>query len=166
LTKALLKLIFRRVGCAKRQGSERNKVMVKRYVLAVVAIFIAWFAMDFLIHGVILKSAYEATAHLWRPMAEMNMGLMHAITFAAAIAFTGIYALLVQPKSICSGVRFGLLYGLAAGLPMGFGTFSVMPIPLSMAAIWFVGTIVEAVIGGIIAGALIKPCDAGKCCCS
>jgi hypothetical protein len=34
--------------------------MMKHTILAVVAVFIAWSVMDFLIHGLLLRSIYEA----------------------------------------------------------------------------------------------------------
>jgi len=140
--------------------------MAKRYLLAVVAVFIAWSAMDFLIHGVILKAAYEETASLWRPMLEMKMALMYGVVFVAALAFVGLYAAMGLPKSIAAGFKFGFLFGIAAGLPMGFGSYSVMPIPVDMATVWFVGSLAEAIAGGVIAASIFKSCYIGKCCCS
>ena len=45
---------------------------MKKVILAILAVFIAWSVMDFLIHGVILHASYAATASLWRPMSEMK----------------------------------------------------------------------------------------------
>jgi hypothetical protein len=42
--------------------------MVKRTIWAIVAVFIARSILDFILHGLLLRSAYEATATLWRPM--------------------------------------------------------------------------------------------------
>jgi len=131
--------------------------MVKRVVLAGVAIFLVWTVLDFLIHGLILQSTYEATASLWRPMAEMKMGLMYVVGAVGAAAFVGLYAAVVKPKSMAAGLKYGLLFGIATGFPMGFGTYCVMPIPVHMAFVWFVGSLVETVVGGAIAGAIIKP---------
>ena len=62
--------------------------MVKRIVLASLAIFIVWSLLDILIHMVILAPTYAATAHLWRPENEMMMGLMYFIvpTFAEVLS--------------------------------------------------------------------------------
>ena len=46
--------------------------MLKRNLLAIVAVFVVWSILDYLIHGMLLQSSYEATANLWRPMEEMN----------------------------------------------------------------------------------------------
>ncbi len=60
---------------------------MKRIVLAVLAVFVAWSAMDFVIHGLILASSYEATAQLWRPMNEMKLGVLHLAVLINALAF-------------------------------------------------------------------------------
>lgn len=131
--------------------------MVKRVVLAIVAVFIAWSVLDFFIHGLMLQSAYAATASLWRPMGEMKMGLMYVVGAVGAAAFVGLYTAVVNPKSMAAGLKYGLLFGIATGFPMGFGTYCVMPIPVYMALVWFVGSLVETVVGGAIMGAIMKP---------
>jgi hypothetical protein len=129
---------------------------MKRIVLAVLAVFVAWSALDFVIHGLILKSTYEATAQLWRTMAEMKMGVLYLAVLIDALAFVCIYALLVAEKGIGSGVKYGLLFGLGTGFSMGFGTYSFMPIPLYLALVWFIGTLVETLVGGVIVGAIVR----------
>ena len=130
--------------------------MLKRTTLALAAVFISWTVLDILIHGILLESSYQATAHLWRPMEEMDMPLMHAVTFVYAVCFVVIYAVFVGNKSILTGIKFGALYGLAAGISMGFGSYSYMPIPLSLALTWFAGTLVEVTVAGALAGAIIR----------
>jgi hypothetical protein len=132
-------------------------MIVKKFALAVVAVFVAWSVLDFFIHGLMLRSAYEATASLWRPMGEMKMGLMYAVGAVGAAAFVGLYAAVVKPKSVAAGLKYGLLFGIATGVPMGFGTYCVMPIPVYMAFVWFGGSLIETVVGGAIAGAIIRP---------
>jgi hypothetical protein len=129
---------------------------MKRIVLAILAVFVAWSALDFVIHGLILASSYEATARLWRPMNEMKMGVLYLAVLINAVAFVCIYALLVAEKGIGSGVKYGLLFGLGTGFSMGFGTYSFMPIPMYMAVAWFIGTLIETLVGGIIVGSIIR----------
>jgi len=40
--------------------------------------------------------------------------------------------------------------GLAAGISMGFDSYSYMLIPLSLAVRWFAGTLTEAIVAGVI----------------
>lgn len=130
--------------------------MNKRIVLAIVAVFVAWQVLDFVLHGLILASTYQATTNLWRPMPEMKMGLMRLVCLVAAVSFVCLYAWLVRPKSWAAGLSYGLIFGVGTGISMGFGTFCVMPIPQSLAMAWFIGTIVEAAVAGLLVGWIVK----------
>lgn len=129
--------------------------MFKKIVLTVLVVFVAWAVLDFVLHGLILSSIYKETAPLWRPEAEMKMKLMFAVYLLMAFFFTMLYTVLVQPKRLLSGFRFGMLSGLMAGVSMGLGSYCVMPIPASLALGWFLGTWVEMIVGGIIVGLMI-----------
>ena len=126
-----------------------------RIILAILAVFVAWSAVDFVVHGVILTAPYQATAQLWRPMNQMKMWLLHATVLISAIVFVILYVRLISPKNIFRGLEYGLLFGLAAGVSMGLGTYAFMPIPLYMAIVWLAGSIVEMALGGIVVGAMI-----------
>ena len=130
--------------------------MAKRTIWAVVSVFIVWSILDFILHGFLLRSTYEATANLWRPMDQMNMPLMYFVTLVFTVCFVLIYGLLVGQKSLASGIRFGTLFGLATGISMGFGSYSYMPIPLTLAWSWFFGSWIEAITAGAIVGAIMK----------
>ncbi len=129
---------------------------MKRIILSVLAVFVAWSIVDFLMHGMILRSSYEATARLWRPMTEMKMGLLYLTVLIAAVAFVSIYSRFISEKGMATGLKYGLWFGLATGISMGYGTYSVMPIPYHMALVWFLGSLVEAALGGLIVGSIIK----------
>ena len=130
--------------------------MAKRIILAVVVVFIAWSILDFILHGLLLRSTYEATANLWRPMDQMNMSLMYFVTLVFAACFVLIYGLQVGQKSLVSGIQFGMFFGLATGTSMGFGSYTYMPIPLTLAWSWFLGSWIEAIAAGVIVGAIMK----------
>jgi len=130
--------------------------MLKRTIWAVVAVFIAWSILDFILHGLILRSTYEATASMWRPMDQINLPLMYFVTLVFTVCFVLIYGLLVGRKSLASGILFGALFGLATGISMGFGSYTYLPIPLTLAWSWFFGSWVEAIAAGAIVGAIMK----------
>jgi hypothetical protein len=130
--------------------------MNKRIVLGIVAVFVAWQVLDIVLHRVILASAYQATAELWRSEAEMKMGLMCVVGLVAATCFVCLYAWLVRPKSWAAGLSYGLIFGAGTGFSMGFGTYSFMPLPQSLAVAWCVGSIVEAAIAGLLVGWIVK----------
>lgn len=130
--------------------------MIKRVIIGVLVVFIVWSALDYVIHGLMLQSTYEATSNLWRPMGEMKMGLMYVVSILVATFFVLIYAFFIQPKSIVTGLLYGLLFGLAMGISMGHGSYSFMPIPYSLAFSWFAGTVVEITLGGLLVGLIVK----------
>lgn len=129
---------------------------MKRIILGLIAVFVAWTLIDILVHGVLLMDTYAATAHLWRPEAEMKMGVMHAVRLATAGLFVWIYAQLIANKSLRQGLYFGCLFGLISGIPMGFGSYSYMPIDASLACAWFAGSLASGVVGGLLVGALVR----------
>ena len=131
--------------------------MIKKTILSIIVIFIAWSLLDFVIHGILLEQSYAATAHLWRPMEEMNMPLMYLVTLAYIACFVLIYAIFIRNKSLFTGIKFGALFGTAAGISMGFGSFSYMPIPLSLAVSWFAGMLLESIVAGALVGLILKP---------
>src|SRR5438034_9705958 len=89
--------------------------MMKRIALAVLAVFVAWSVLDFVIHGVILAQTYKDTAQLWRPMEQMKMGLMHSVVLITAGVFVCLYAFFVGKKSVGAAMKVGLLFGLGTG---------------------------------------------------
>lgn len=129
---------------------------MKRTILAVLAVFVTWSVLDCVIHGLILGSTYAVTPALWRPKAEMKMGLMYVTVLVSAAAFVYIYARFIAEKGVRTAVLYGLIFGIGAGVPMGYGTYSVMPIPYVMAFVWFAGSVVEAVAAGLVTGLIIK----------
>ena len=130
---------------------------MKRPLIAIVVIFITWSILDFIIHGIFLQATYEATASLWRPMEEMDMPLMYAVILVYTVCFVMIYAIFVTDKSLSAGIQFGALFGIAAGISMGFGSYVYLPIPLSLAWSWFGGTLFEAIVAGALAALILKP---------
>ncbi len=130
--------------------------MYKRWMLATLAVFVTWSALEFVIHGVLLRSSYAATAELWRPEAEMKMGLLRVVSLLSAAAFCFIYGQLIGPRTLRAALAFGALWGLAHGLGAGYGTYAVMPVPYSLALSWFLGMTVQALAGGLVAGLILR----------
>jgi hypothetical protein len=130
--------------------------MMKKILLATLAVFVVKSVLDFVMHVLLLKNSYMATAQLWRPEGEMRMVLMYVVTLLMSLAFVYLYATLIKEKGVGTGLKYGLLMGLILGISMGYGSYSVMPIPYNMAITWFLGSVVEATVGGIITGAIIK----------
>ncbi len=130
--------------------------MGKRTILAVVAVFLAWSLLDVVIHQLILMGEYGATADLWRPPDEIMIGLIYVVTLISAGVFVSIYKLLICRKELGRAIQYGLLFGVAVGVGMGYGSFAVMPFTHTIALVWFLGTVVQGGVGGALLGLIVK----------
>src|SRR4029078_2172484 len=89
--------------------------MDKKFFIAWVAIFVAWMAGRFVVHGMLLHDDYAKLSGLFRPEAEAPsyfplMVLAHIIL---AGAFVWIYSRGVEAAPwLPQGIRFGLARGL------------------------------------------------------
>ena len=135
--------------------------MAKRIIFSVIAVFIIWTLLEMLLHGVLLKSTYQATAALWRPDAEMKMGVMNLSRFLSAFFFVLIYALLIKDKSLKQALKFGLLFGLSVGISSSYGMYAVMPIPYYLAFAWFTGNVIIILAGAGTVGLIVKSSSGG-----
>lgn len=125
-------------------------------LLAFVAVYVTWQILDFVIHGVLLSSTYAGLSNLFRPEAEMKMSLIFIVGAVSTFIFVWIYTKFVSPKSMMTGLQFGLILGVSYGIGMGYGTYAVQPIPYNLALTWFLGTVVEMGIGGLLVGLIVK----------
>ena len=129
----------------------------KRFLLSFLVIFIVSQAYEAVVHGGILGPTYESLKHLWR--ADMNslLWLMWVSGIVTTFLLTYIFVKGYEGKGWMEGVRFGLLFGLFTSIPMSLGTYFMIAIPFSLAAIWFVFGMLEMVILGILLALIYKP---------
>jgi hypothetical protein len=110
--------------------------MGKRFVVAWIAVFVAWMAGSFLIHGTLLRDEYAALGSLFRPEAESGalfpfMLLAHVIL---AGAFVWIYARgVAETPWAGQGLRFGLAIACVSAIPMYTIYYVVQPMPGTLA---------------------------------
>jgi hypothetical protein len=106
--------------------------MNKKFVIAWVTLFIAWFLGSFLVHGVLLHSDYMQLPALFRTEADAQkyfplMILAHAILSGA---FVWIYARGAEAKPwMVQGVRFGIALALLTVVPTYMIYYVVQPMP-------------------------------------
>jgi hypothetical protein len=134
-------------------------VNIKRFIIAVVAIFVAVFATDFLMHSVWLMNTYRATASLWRPELETGsyMGWLFLSQLVWAVTFVTLWVKGFAEKA-CLGCA--ALYGLFMGVFLETSTlvlYAVQPFPGSLAAKWFIANTVRAVLMGLVAYFIYRP---------
>lgn len=116
------------------------------------AVFVAFFITDYLVHGVLLKSMYQATASLWRPEAEMGnyMAPMFSGKAILALFFAWIFLHGYKGKGLMEGVRFGLLMGgYCAGSNLIM--YAVQPFTCALTCSWIIACFGQSVFAGIAA---------------
>jgi hypothetical protein len=128
-----------------------KNVSIKSLIIAIVVMFGYIFLTDFLIHGVLLKDAYMATASLWRPEAEMHQNFCWMLLgqFLIAKFFVVVFIFGREKGSWCEGARYGA-YMWAFTLGGQFINYAVTPQPRSLLLAWAGTSLVQLVLGGII----------------
>ena len=129
---------------------------MKQRISAFLAVFFAWSLLDFIGHGLIFSSLYAAMPGVWRPQAEMKIGVIYLGVLTSAAVFVTIYSLLIQSRGLIAGVLYGLLFGLSHGASMACGGYAVHPIQPELAIGWFVLIMIEAAVAGVIVGSIIR----------
>jgi hypothetical protein len=129
----------------------------KKMALATLAVFVAFEAMDYIIHSKILSPVYAQLAHLWRPDMMSKMWVMMLSTFVMSVMFVYIFSKGYENKGIAEGARFGIAAGLFMNFIGVFGQYFMYPIPFSLAVKWFIFGMLEFVVAGIAAALVYKP---------
>ena len=127
---------------------------------AIVAAFVLLGAGRYLLHSVLLKSAYLETSSVWRTPEAMMQRLwaFYVGDLALAVAAVLIYVRGIEPKPwLGQGIRFGILLALATAVPQSLTEYGVYPIPHTMALHWIIGEGVLAVLLGIVIAAICQP---------
>ena len=124
--------------------------MSKKFWIGFVVVFVAMEVLMFLIHGVILSSAYQATQSVWRPDMQSLMWVYHVLAVIGAFFFTFIFSKGYEGKGVPEGVRYGLYVGIWMSSGMAYGSYAMINIPYSLALQWFIYVVIEYLIYGIL----------------
>ncbi|PJA97672.1 MAG: hypothetical protein CO128_11035 [Ignavibacteriales bacterium CG_4_9_14_3_um_filter_30_11] len=128
--------------------------MSKKFWISFVATYVVYEILEFLIHGVLLKSTYmtEEVMKIMRSEADMKMWIIYVAGLFFVFFFCLIFAKGMEGKGLMEGVRFGFYVGMMVSVPMAYVTYATQPIPYTMALQWFIyGLIVCVVIGAVMA---------------
>ncbi len=137
-----------------------------KMLIPVVIGFVYIFILEFILHGVLLKSQYEATAHLWRSPEDMQamfpfMLLTQFLTaFITAFIFTRHY----KGKGIGEGLRYGKFIGLLIGV-LNIAPYAWTPVPAMLAMAWFAGGFLKGIGLGALFGLIAEKCCKGDSSC-
>ena len=130
----------------------------KRLLLTALAVFVFIFAYEWVFHGILLKDTYGMTPNLWRPQTEMMQQFQWLVLgqIVIALVFTLLFAQGFSAGGVAAGIKLGILVGLLR-LGLDLITYAVQPLPAKLIVFWFFGGLLEAVVTGVIAGAILKP---------
>jgi hypothetical protein len=116
----------------RRALQSKVEIMNKKFIIAWIVVFVAWFFGSFLVHGVLLRAEYMHLTNLFRAEGDQQkyfplMILAHVILSGA---FVWIYAHGAEAKPwIAQGVRFGVAAALLTIVPTYIIYFVVQPMP-------------------------------------
>ena len=106
--------------------------MSKKFLIAWIVLFAAWFLGSFVVHGVLLRSDYMQLTNLFRAEDDQRkyFPLMIVAHLMLSGAFVWIYARGAEAKPwMAQGLRFGLAVALLTVVPTYMIYFVVQPMP-------------------------------------
>ncbi|MEZ5401603.1 MAG: hypothetical protein R2729_18160 [Bryobacteraceae bacterium] len=138
--------------------------MNKTFLVAWIALFVAWMAGSFVVHGTLLYNDYAALPNLFRPPAEaeQHMAFMLLAHVIMAGAFTWIYARVRGTGDwMPQGIQFGIAAALMTVVPTYMIYYVVQPMPAGsvIKQILFDGALV-VILGMLVAFFYRKPASA------
>lgn len=122
--------------------------MTKKVGIGFVVVFVLMEVMSFVIHGVLLASAYEETKSIWRPDMESLMWVYHVLSLIGAFFFTFIFSKGYEGKGMAEGLRYGLYIGIWISAGMAYGSYGMIAMPYSLAMQWFLYGVISYVVYG------------------
>ncbi len=122
--------------------------------LLLVAVALAWNA---LVHLVLLRQARSAVAHLFRADLQRYAWLSVVITVALLALFVWGYTRFARDASLREASRYGLFFGLLAGVLVDANQYLLYPIPAWVAASWLIAGLAEFQLYAFLLTRLLPP---------
>ena len=133
---------------------------ISRWLLAALGAFVTIFALDFIIHGVILKYTYEVTSYVWR--SELEFERMRWLMILGQIVFSLVFAWFYtkgyehKKSGLLQGMRYGLYVGIILAAYQSLSWYVVLPIPLILPLFWLAGAVIKSVTAGAVVGLIYQ----------
>ncbi|HEY4612626.1 MAG TPA: hypothetical protein VII11_06555 [Bacteroidota bacterium] len=133
--------------------------MNKKVWVGTIVVFLLYFVLAFVVHGVLLKDEYATMSNLFRPESEVNSLMWIFVVTDAFFAFffTLIFSKGYENKGIAEGVRYGLYVGLMMKLPAIYGVYAVMPMSYRLTMQSFLYEVVMVILCGVALALVFKP---------
>lgn len=121
-----------------------------------IAVFIAMVIINAVIHSLILGPVYqsEEMKNIWRPDMQSKMWIYYVVYLITSFFFVLIFSKGYTGKGVIEGLRYGIYIGFLMSVPMAYSTYAMIPIPYSVAVQWFIYSMIQYIILGIIVAAI------------
>ena len=129
---------------------------IKRFLLSLLAVFVTFQVLNFLIHSLILSGAYQDLESVWRQDMMDVMWLMYIADLIFAGFFTLIYTQWVKTPGIKSGLMYGLFIGLMMNTSGMINQFVIYPITSWLLWMWIIFGLIQFVLCGLVLGLIYK----------
>lgn len=131
---------------------------------AFIIVYVVLMATNFLIHEVLLSSTYQPLVDngIMRGPEAGTLWIHFVTALVVALIFTLIYSKGHEGKGIGEGVRFGLYAGLLIATPFAYDNYAAVNIPYYLALQWFIYSMVQYILLGIIASTVFGKSPAGQ----
>jgi hypothetical protein len=127
--------------------------MAKRFLLSWLAVYLVNSFIGFIIHHVILRSAYKELAAVWQSNAKDKILFFIISSIVGSFFLTLIYTRWQKLSTAAEGTVYGLFIGFWMGSNMSLNTYAVSDlIPFSLSMKWLVLSIIQYAIDGFILG--------------
>jgi len=132
---------------------------VKKYLIAVIVVFVVYSALAYVIHNVVLAPDYAAMSATLRSESDFlkRMPLLYLANLIFAMAFCLIYAKGYEPGKnwLGQGLRFGLMAGLLLA-PLALTEYVVYPVPGTVALQWILYGYLQVIVSALFAAGLYQ----------
>jgi len=130
---------------------------IKRYLLSVLAVFIVYEVLSYVINSLLLIDCYMELAHVWRKDMMHFMWLMYLVDLFFSLFFVSIYTRWSKSFTIGSGILFGLLVGIMMNTTNMINQWIVYPITNHLMVLWVFFGLIQFLICGMVMGKIYKP---------
>ena len=132
--------------------------MNKQFIISVVVLFVVTLIFGFIVHGLLLSEAYQASG-LFRSDEDSQNYFQYMLLahFVMAIGLTWVYRMGKQDKPwLQQGIRFGIAIALLATIPTYMIYYAVQPMPHDLVHQQIIYDSIAMVIVGIVAAFVNK----------
>ena len=131
----------------------------KKFLIALIVVFVLLELTNYVIHSVILMSVYESLKEHFRTMEEMGskMWIMYVVDIVWSFFFVFFFVKGYENKGLGEGIRYGIYIGLFTSFVAAYAQYVVYPLTYSLILQWFIYGLIQAVILGIASALIYKP---------